>query len=322
MMNELQQAVFLTGATASGKTSVGIALALRLDAEIVLLDSMTLYRGMDIGTAKPTASEQKIVPHHLLDRLDPWEASDVATYRDWALSEVRRIQARGKIALFVGGTALYLKALLRGLFQGPGTNPSLRLELETQADSLGNTSLHQRLFRLDPEAASRLHPNDRRRVVRALEVVITTGQPISRWQTSHATAATGFRVFAINRDRDDLNARIDQRVDAMFAFGFEDEVRRLLKNERPLHRVPAQAVGYREVIQQLDGQISSGQSRRLIKTRTRQFAKHQRTWFRGLSEVQPIEVAAETPIDEIAELLCRRLASSTDGPEASCLSKY
>jgi tRNA dimethylallyltransferase len=229
------RAIYLTGPTASGKTAVGVVLARILGAEIVALDSMTLYRGMDIGTAKPGPAERGGVPHHLIDVLDPWESASVAEYRTWAREAVARIEARGARALFVGGTALYLKALLRGLFDGPGADPALRRELEDEADRLGDAALHARLAALDPATAGRLHPNDRRRVVRALEVVATTGKPLSHWQTEHdRPAPEDVPVFALDRPRADVRDRIDRRVIAMFADGLIDEVRALQAGPRPL----------------------------------------------------------------------------------------
>ena len=176
VLEPLHRAIYLTGPTASGKTAIGVALARRLDAEIVAVDSMTLYRGMDIGTAKPTDAERGGIPHHLIDVLDPWQAASVAEYRRWALAAVEDIERRGKRVLFVGGTPLYLKALLRGLFQGPGADSGLRLRLEREAEEGGTKALHRRLAAVDPPTAARLHPNDRRRVIRALELIELTGQ--------------------------------------------------------------------------------------------------------------------------------------------------
>ena len=246
------RATYLTGPTASGKTAVGVELARLLDAEIIALDSMTLYHGMDIGTAKPTASERDEVPHHLIDVLDPWEDSSVAWYRTKALAAAEAIAGRGKRVLFVGGTGLYLKALLRGLFDGPGADPSIRAALEDEAERDGDASLHARLAALDPASAARLHPNDRRRVVRAIEVVATTGRPLSAWQTGHdQPAPVSVRVFALQRPRDELYTRINQRVEAMFASGLVEEVERLQNGRHPLGAIAAQAVGYREVLSHL-----------------------------------------------------------------------
>ena len=212
MDNPFHRAVYLTGPTASGKTAVGVMLAPRLDAEIIAMDSMTLYRGMDIGTAKPTLAEREGVPHHLIDVLDPWQHASVADYRAQARSAIEAIESRGKRVLFVGGTALYLKTLLRGLFEGPAADPALRRQLETEADEQGNESLHERLRSLDPVSAARLHPNDRRRIIRALEVIELTGQPLSLLQAEHDRPAPRETiVIALERPRAELYERIDRR---------------------------------------------------------------------------------------------------------------
>jgi tRNA dimethylallyltransferase len=306
------RAIYLTGPTASGKTAVGVALARRLGAEVVALDSMTLYRGMDVGTAKPTPAERGGVPHHLIDVLDPWESASVARYRDWAAEAVAEIEARGRRVVFVGGSGLYLKALLRGLFEGPGADPALRLGLESEALARGDAALHARLAALDPAAAARLHPNDRRRVVRALEVVASTGRPLSEWQTGHdRPAPAGVAVFALERPRAELWDRIDRRVVAMFEAGLVAEVRRLVGGSRPLSQVAAQGVGYKEVIELIAGRTTETETVALVQLRTRQFAKRQGTWFRGLAEILPWPVAADEPPDETA----RRLAEAIGGDE-------
>jgi tRNA dimethylallyltransferase len=286
----LRRAVYLTGATAVGKSSVALLVAERLGAEIVALDSMTLYRGMDIGTAKPSASDRARVRHHLLDVLDPWEAATVALYRRLAIATVADVVGRGKVALFVGGTPLYLKALLRGLFRGPESVPGARERLESRAESEGDAALHAALAAVDPATAVRLHPNDRRRVIRALEVHEVTGRPLSAWQTEHGAPAAGFRVLALRRERADLHARIDARIDRMFAEGFVDEVRRLRSLDPPMHLNPGRAVGYAEVADWLRGVTDEAGCRALIGVRTRRFAKQQATWFRGLAEVDMLDV--------------------------------
>ena len=291
-----------------GKTSVGVALARRIGAEVVALDSMTLYRGMDIGTAKPTRVERGGVPHHLIDVLDPWESASVADYRNRALQVIEEIEAQGHRALFVGGTALYLKALLRGLFDGPGADLALRKALEEEADRLGEKAMHDRLRQLDPVTADRLHPNDRRRVIRALEVIESTGRPISEQQVEHEQAAPeSVPVFALTRPRAELMSRIDARVVAMFAEGLVEEVRRLQSGDRPLSPVAAQGVGYREVSEYLEGRIELDQAIRLTQARTRQFAKRQATWFRGLVEVQPWPVEPDESAEAIADRLADRI---------------
>jgi tRNA dimethylallyltransferase len=284
-------ALVLTGPTGSGKSAVALELAERIGGEIVAMDSMTLYRGMDVGTAKPTAGERARVRHHLIDVLDPWESANVAWWLDRAAEACADIRSRGQRPLFVGGTPFYLKALVCGLFDAPPADPGLRRRLEAEADQLGPRALHDRLRAADPTAADRLHPNDVRRVVRALEVWELTGRPISAFQQTWGTPAfAGQRGQAspshqpacvvLEWPRDELYRRIDARVGAMLAAGWLDEARRL--RERPLGKEASQALGYRELIGFLDGTRGWAETIARIKTRTRQFAKRQLTWFRGL----------------------------------------
>jgi tRNA dimethylallyltransferase len=299
------RAFYLSGPTASGKTAVGVALARRIGAEVVALDSMTLYRGMDIGTAKPTLAERGGVPHHLIDVIDPWESASVAAYREWAAEAVASIESRGKRVLFVGGTPLYLKALLRGLFEGPRADMAVRRELEELAVRHGDAALHARLAELDPATATRLHPNDRRRLVRALEVIRLTGRPLSEQQVQHNLPARGVKVVALERPRAELHDRIDRRVVQMFDAGFVEEVRRLQSGPQPPGTAARQGVGYGEVIDLLEGRVGLSETIARIQARTRQFAKRQATWFRGLEEVRSWPVAA----DEMAETTADRLAA-------------
>lgn len=303
-------ALVLTGPTGSGKSALAVELAIRLDAEIISMDSMALYRGMDIGTAKPTAEERARVPHHLIDVLDPWESASVA----WWLEQARRccleIEARGKQVLVVGGTPLYLKALLCGLFEGPGSDPVIRARLEAEAADKGGGVLHERLERVDPVTAARLHPHDVRRLVRALEVWELTGRPISAWQQEWPTSPPAAcakrdggkgmspplqpssrgkgregeppRCLYLDRPRDELYRRINERVEGMFAAGLLEEVRRLRELPRPISRQAAQALGYKEVFRYLDGQATLEATIREVQTRSRNFAKRQLTWFRHL----------------------------------------
>jgi tRNA dimethylallyltransferase len=315
--NAFHRAIYLTGPTASGKTPVGVALAGLLDAEILALDSMTLYRGMDIATAKPSLSERGGIPHHLIDVIDPWESASVSAYRDWAGRAVAEIEARGKRALFVGGTALYLKALLRGLFQGPGADRELRRRLEQDAIAQGDSALHDRLAALDPRAAARLHPHDRRRVIRALEVIELTGRRLSDLQAEHdRPAPASVPVFALELPRSSLHERINRRVANFFDAGLVEEVSRLQGAPRPLCDVAAQAIGYREVIMMLAGGATRSQAIAQVQARTRQFAKRQSTWFRGLEEVRSVAVSADHGPEAIAEMMGRRIAASTTAAES------
>jgi tRNA dimethylallyltransferase len=280
-------ALILTGPTACGKSALALELAEKLNAEIIAADSMTLYRGMDIGTAKPSPADRTRVPHHLIDVLDPWESASVAWWLQRAADCVADIEARGRLALFVGGTPFYLKALLCGLFPSPPADRSLREQLEQEAQSNGCEALHARLTAVDPESARRLHANDVRRVVRALEVWHLTGEPLSAWQQQHWWSCNGPRFrpgacLAIEVPRPELYARIDRRVDAMFAAGWMDEVRRLRELQHPQSREASQALGYREIGEHLDGKRTLAETIAEVQLRTRQFAKRQLTWFRAL----------------------------------------
>jgi tRNA dimethylallyltransferase len=293
---------YLTGPTASGKTSVGIELARFLGAEIVSLDSMAVYRGMDIGTAKPTIAERAAVPHHLIDFVEPGDEFSVAQYREAALTTAKAIRRRGREVLFVGGTPLYLKAMLRGIFAGPPADWTLRQRLMEIARA-DPTELHRRLQSVDPTAAARLHPNDARRLIRAIEVHESTVKPISSLQQQFeiGRSADECRVFVLQWSRDVLHERIDRRVEAMFAAGVVEETRRLFSAERSLSRTARQAVGYREVIEHLAGKLDLAVTIELVKLRTRQFAKRQLTWFRSLSECRSVPVSEPFDVKHIAE---------------------
>ena len=297
---------FITGATASGKNDVSIELAKRLDAEIVLLDSMTIYRGMDIGTAKPTPEKQRMVPHHLVDIADPNESFSVTQYRDLALKAIAEIRERGRQVIFVGGTALYLKAMLRGLFEGPPADWEFRTAIDHELESVNLSELHKRLELVDPLAAHKLHPNDKRRIVRALEVHHLTGRPISHLQREFETVTPSdqCRVFALHHDRAELHRRIERRVDGMFADGIVDEVQGLLDRWQQLSRTASQAVGYREVIHHVQNEVPLETTKEKVLFRTRQFARHQETWFRGLAECEMVQRAPNDSTEEtVAQII-------------------
>src|SRR3954453_12932135 len=247
---------FLSGATAVGKTAVGIALAERIGAEIISLDSMTIYRGMDIGTAKPTAEQRALVPHHLIDIVDPSDDFSVAQYVDAAVTVVADIRSRGKEPLFVGGTPLYLKSLLRGLFDGPPADWKLRHEIEQELEHVGQPALYDRLTQVDPVAASHIHPNDTRRLIRALEVFRATGEPISHQQSQfeEGRQANECRVFVLRRQREELHGRIEARFRTMIESGLVDEVRNLIQQGCEFGRTARQAVGYHEALAHLNAE--------------------------------------------------------------------
>lgn len=280
-----RNAIVITGPTGSGKSTLALDLAERIGAEIVSMDSMTLYRGLDIGTAKPTPEDRQRVPHHLIDVLDPWESASVAWWLDRAAEAVIGIEGRGRKASFVGGTPLYLKALLHGLFDGPPADPERRRRLEAEAAEAGPAGLHARLATVDPTAARRLHPNDLRRITRALEVWELTGRPISNWQQEWRAmpSTAGPAVYCIDRPREELYDRIDFRVTEMLTAGWLDEARRLRELTRPVSREVLAAIGYRELFDFLDGRADWEVTVQTIQQRTRNFAKRQLTWFRHLS---------------------------------------
>src|SRR3954465_10414065 len=302
MSSSLHDCWFLSGATAVGKTAVGIALARRIGAEIISLDSMAIYRGMDIGTAKPTAAERDAVPHHLVDIVEPSVEFSVAQYVDGAAAAVSDIRSRGREPLFVGGTPLYLKSLLRGLFDGPSADWQLRREIEEELQHVGQPALYERLAQVDPVAASHIHPHDTRRLIRALEVYRATGEPISHQQLQfeEGRPAEECRVFVLRRRREELHARIEGRVEAMVACGLVDEVRNLLANGIELGRTARQAVGYREALAYLSGEYDHDEMVARITYRTRRFAKRQGTWFRSLSECRFIDIAGEVNAEAVA----------------------
>lgn len=295
---------YLTGPTASGKTEASLALAEQIDAEIISLDSMAVYRGMDVGTAKPTVEQRRRIAHHLIDVARPDEDYSLARYVAEAHAAIEAIRGRGRQVLFVGGTPLYLKALLRGIFSGPPADWEFRHTLESEARQHEADYLHRRLAEVDPVAAGRLHARDTRRLIRALEVYEKTGRPISDWQQQFDQPRfepQRSRAFWLNWPRESLYARIERRVDAMFAAGLVDEVRTLVDQYGELSRTARQAVGYREVLDHFQQPGDLDEVIALVKTRTRQFARRQLTWFRRLSECRPVEVAGEEEPRQLAD---------------------
>jgi tRNA dimethylallyltransferase len=258
---------------------------------------------MDIGTAKPTAAERAQVPHHLLDLLDPTEDFSLANYRDAAQEKIADIRDRGREVLFVGGTPLYLKALLRGMFSGPPADWEFRQRIEEELQVVPLAALHDRLKSVDPLSAARLHPHDKRRIIRALEVHRQTGRPISHLQThfEEGVPAESCRVFVLDWPRDILHRRINARVERMFADGLVDEVRGILQRHGRLGRTASQAVGYREVIEHLRGERDLAQTVEAVQARTRQFARRQLTWFRSLAECRLVARSEDLTAGEVAQ---------------------
>lgn len=268
----------LVGATAAGKSNLALALA-RADPswELVSADSMQVYRGMDVGTAKPSPTERAEVPHHLLDLLEPWEDGTVAWFQREAVAAIADIEARGRRALLVGGTGLYVQAIVDEL-DIPGQHPDVRAELETEEDT---ASLHARLLELDPVAAGRMEPTNRRRVLRALEVTIGSGRRFSEFGPGlDAHPPTPFTMVGLRRAPEDPRARIADRYAAQMAAGFLDEVRGLRDHPNGISRTARQALGYRELLDHLDGSLTLEAALDLAIRRTVRFARRQVAWFR------------------------------------------
>jgi len=271
--------VAVVGATASGKTDLSLTLAERLRGEIVNTDSMAVYRGMDIGTAKPVVAERRGIPHHLLDLLDITEPLTVADFQRQARAVIADLRGRGAPPVLVGGSALYTRAIL-DRFEFPGTDPEIRARLEAELDEVGSAVLHQRLRELDPESADRIIVENGRRVVRALEAIEITGRPYSASLPRLEYADPRTVQVGVDIDRPTLDARIEQRVERMFEDGFVEEVQRLLDEGLAGGRTASRAIGYREVAAYLSGELSLDLAREQTATATRRFARRQDGWFR------------------------------------------
>jgi tRNA dimethylallyltransferase len=279
--------IVICGPTAVGKTAAGIEVARAVGGEIISADSMQVYRYMDIGTAKPTAAEQAAVRHHLIDIVDPDEPFDAAAYAALGRRAAAEVGRRGRTPVVVGGTGLYIKALLSGLFRSGTHDPAVRSRLRAEAESIGPAALHARLERCDPQTAARLHPNDAVRILRALEVYEVTGRPISELQREHRFADTPFRALTIGLalEREALYRRIDRRVDAMATAGLEEEVRRLLAMGYGPELRPMQSIGYSHMAAFIAGAVSREECLRTLRRDTRRFAKRQMTWFRAYPDI-------------------------------------
>lgn len=299
----VDDALVLSGPTASGKSAVAIALAERIGGEILSLDSIAVYCGMDIGTAKPTVTDQQRVPHHLIDLVDPTEEFSVACYLRIAHQLVGEIKERGQTPIFVGGTPMFLKGVLRGFDPGPPADWEFRQAVEADVERYGVEALRQRLRQVDPLAAHRIGPNDTRRMIRALEVVRQTGTPISHRQVQfdHSRNAESCRVFALQWPRQQLHQRINHRVRKMFENGLVEEIRHLLDQHGELSRTACQAVGYREVIAWMNDGGELQQTIEAVSAHTRQLARRQETWLRSFSELRMVAVQEPMNPKRVAE---------------------
>ena len=300
----MADAVLLLGPTACGKSALAMALAAQLPLEIVSVDSAQVYRGMDIGTAKPGAQERARVPHHLLDLREPdqpYSAADFVRDATRAIGEIRR---RGHLPLAVGGTMLYARALCGGLSDLPAADAAVRSRIEAQARELGWPALHARLRGVDPETATRLPPNDSQRIQRALEVFELTGTPLSRLQGAPQSPALQLTTIALMPgDRAELHRRIERRFDAMLAAGLLDEVRRLAARGLDADLPSMRSVGYRQAWRHLRGETSFAQFRAEAVAATRQLAKRQVTWLRSMHDAHRVDPFAPAALDEVRALI-------------------
>jgi tRNA dimethylallyltransferase len=296
--SKIQKTIFLLGATAVGKTSVAIELALRVGGEIVSADSMQLYRGMNIGTAKPSLEERRGVPHHLFDILNINEHCDVALFRKQANDAIEAIQSRNAVPIVVGGSGMYVRALTRGLFEGPGRDESFR----DQLNQLQIEDLRKCLVDTDPIAAAKIGVNDRKRILRALEIFHLTGKSITElqneWGPLQSEISDQILIMGLSRPREELYRRCNLRVDRMFELGFVDEVRLLVNEGLDKSPTASKAIGYAEVINHLKGEIDLPKTIELVKQKTRNFVKRQLSWFKKESGVQWLELSEQD--DEVS----------------------
>lgn len=301
----LQQCRFLVGPTAVGKTDVALAMSEILPIEVIALDSMTLYRGMDIGTAKPSPEEQKQLPHRLIDIIEPHEEYSISEYIVAAISNVKEILSQEKIPMFVGGTGLYLRGILRGVFEGPDADWDFRNEMEAKAKANGNQWLQDELRKVDPQSADRLHPNDQRRIIRAMEVHKLTGKSLTDWHQEKPLPVENRPSYIhwLEPPREWVYNRIDLRVHKMMELGLKQEVENLLAESEGMGRTARQGLGYKEMIAHLEGKFTLEEVIEEIQLRSRQFAKRQHTWFRNLEECESLEITGEESPAEIAKRL-------------------
>lgn len=286
-MSDRPSLVVLAGPTAVGKTALAVHLCREFGAEVVGADSVQVYRGLDIGSAKPTAQEQALAPHHLVDVAEPDEPLDAAAYARLADQAIAGLARRGKRVIVAGGSGLYIKALLQGLAPAPPVDPALRAKLAAQWEKRGPQAMHARLAELDPQAADRLHPNDRQRVLRALEVCLQTGEPFSRLQQRHGFQKSRYPhlLIGLTRPREELNRRIELRCRQMWEQGLLQEVEGLLKRGVPPQARPLQSLGYRHALMVLLEGMDPAEALMLMIRDTKAYAKRQTTWFRGLEGI-------------------------------------
>lgn len=295
--------IVICGPTASGKTALSVALAKELDAEIISADSMQVYRGMDIGTAKPTVEERQGVPHHLIDIIDPDQPFDVAQYCELARQATAEVRSRGRLPILVGGTGLYVSTLIDHVELGETENdPAYRAEMEAYAKEHGNHALHELLKDIDPESYASIHENNVHRVVRALEVYRQTGIPLSEHKRRSRLRPSPYDLCMIGlawKDRQQLYDRIDRRVDIMMEMGLQKEVEEIAKKGYNKDWSSMQAIGYKELLAALRGEMSMAQAVDTVKRESRRYAKRQLTWLRRDGRIRWIELDSSTAMEDV-----------------------
>ncbi|SEF47017.1 tRNA dimethylallyltransferase [Caloramator fervidus] len=296
--------VIIAGPTASGKTAIGIEVAKRINGEVVSADSMQIYKYMDIGSAKPTKEEMQGIPHHMIDIIDPKQEFSVALYREMAVKCIDDIIDRGKVPIVVGGTGLYINSLTYPLdFTETAKDEEYRKYLQKLAEEKGNKYVHEMLKEVDPESYERLHVNDLKRIIRALEVYKNTGKPISEFQKESKKKEIDYNIAYIGliMDREKLYERINKRVDKMFEQGLIEEVKRLKEMGYTRDMISMQGIGYKEVFDYLDGYLTLDEVKDIIKQNTRRYAKRQLTWFRREDRIRWFNLDEYNNIDEVVD---------------------
>jgi tRNA dimethylallyltransferase len=297
-MTHQNTVIILLGPTGVGKTNLSVLLAKALETEIISADSMQVYRNMDIGTSKPSRRELKEVKHHLIDISSPHEPFSAGLFKKMAVKIIDDLHNRGKIPIIAGGTGLYIKTLTRGLFEGPAADWDLREKLIDEDRQFGKGHLYKQLKRMDPESAERINPNDTRRIIRALEVSLKADRKISEFQLlSTIPQSYNFIKIGLLRDRAELYRLIEQRVDNMMQKGLLQETERLLKLNP--HRIPLQALGYKEMLLYINGSVDIDEAVRLLKKRTKMYAKRQLTWFKKEPDVNWVDITGIHDTEEI-----------------------
>lgn len=302
--------VLIVGPTAVGKTEVGIRLAEKIDGEIISGDSMQVYKYMDIGTAKPAREEMRDIPHYMIDEIDPGEDFSVAVFQNKVENYIRLINEKGRMPILVGGTGLYVRSVIDYYdFTPPAGDLDRRQELTEMSEQFGNERLVELLKKIDPVSAERIHQNDTRRLIRAIEVFQTTGKPISDFQYTSVETEPKYNLayYGLTMERENLYKRIEQRVDLMISRGLIDEVRELVEMGYGLQNTSMQAIGYKEIISYLESKISLDEAIELIKRDTRRFAKRQLTWFRRDKRIQWKIVENYGSLEEIANEIAAKV---------------